>query len=81
MAALFQDADDMKAETPLMEENPTPKNNVTRLILGAPGKLDQRLNSLETRQLETRQAQPEKHYIGSENESWQNLSSGGGAEK
>ena len=79
MAAIFQDADDMKAHTPIMEENPTPKNRVEEQILGALGKLDQRLNSLEAKQ--NQPAQPEKHYIGSGSESWQDLPSGRGAEK
>ena len=48
--------DVMKAETPirfgtvaLMEENPNPTNKVEEQILGALGKLDKRLNSIETR--------------------------------
>ena len=76
MAAMFQDTDDMKAETPLMTENPTPKNKVEERMLGALGKLEQRLNSLETKQV---QAQPEKHYIGSGSESWADVASARGA--
>ena len=90
MAATFsRDADDMKAETPLMEENPTPKNKVGEQILAALGKLYQRLNSLETRQAPA--AQPERHYIGDDGaasaasaasaSTWQNLASDRGAEK
>ena len=75
MAATEKDADDMKAETPLMEENPTPMNKVEEQILGALGKLDKRSNSLETKQ-----TQPEKHYNGTASESWQNLSSDRGTE-
>ena len=77
MAAVFAEKgeNDMKAETPIMEENPTPKNKVEEQILGALGKLDKRLNSLETKQ-----TQPEKHYNGTASESWQDLSSDRGAE-
>ena len=66
-----------------MEENPTPRNKVEEQILGALGKLDQRLSSLETRQTqpETRQTQPEKYYIGAASESWQNLPSDRGGEE
>ena len=70
MAATERNGDDMQAETPLMEENPNPTNKVEEQILGALGKLDKRLNSLETTQ-----TQPEKHYDGTKSESWQNLSS------
>ena len=69
----------MKAQAPLMEENPTPKNRVEEQILGALGKLDQRLNSLEAKQ--NQPAQPAKHYIGSGSESWQDLPSGGSADQ
>ena len=64
----------MKVQLPLMEENPTPKNRVEAQILGALEKLDQRLHSLEARP--SQPAQPEKHYIGSGSESWQDLPSG-----
>ena len=76
LAANFQDPDDMKAETPLMTENPTPKNRVEEQIIGALGKLEQRLSSLETQQV---QPKPEKHYIGSGSESWAELPSARGA--
>ena len=49
MAATEKDADDMNAETPLMDENPIPENKVEAQILGALEKLDKRLNSIETR--------------------------------
>ena len=77
MAAMFSEkgADDMKAETPLMEENPSPTSKVEEHILGALGKLDSRLNSLETKQ-----KQPEKHYDGTASAAWQNLSSDRGTE-
>ena len=71
-----KDADAMKAEIPLLEENPIPETKVQEQMLGALEKLDKRLNSLETTQI-----QPEKHYTGTASESWQNLSSDGGAEK
>ena len=77
MAATEKGENDMNAETPLMEENPNPRNKVEEQILGALGKLDRRLNSLETKQ-----TQPEKHYPGTprDDKSWQNLSSDRGTE-
>ena len=58
------DADAMKAEIPLLEENPIPENNMQKQVLGALEKLDKRLNSLETMQ-----TQPEKPYNGTASES------------
>ena len=66
----------MKAEIPLMEENPTPRNKVEGQILGALEKLDKRLHTLETTP-----TQSEKHYTGTESGSWQNLPSDKGIEK
>ena len=76
MATTEKDADDMKAEVPLMDEYPIPENKVQEQVLGALEKLDQRLNSLETTQ-----TQPEKHYTTVGSGSWQNLSSDGDGER
>ena len=76
MAATGMDADDMRAETPLLEENPNPTNRVEEKILGALEKLNQRLSTLEMKH-----NQPEKHYDGTTSESWQALSSDAGAER
>ena len=76
MATTEKDADDMKAEVPLMDEYPIPENKVQEQVFGALEKLDQRLNSLETTQ-----TQPEKHYTTVGSGSWQNLSSDGDAER
>ena len=70
MTASEKDADAMKAEIPLMEENPIPESKVQEMMLGALEKLNTRLNTLETTQ-----TQPEKHYSGTASGSWQNLSS------
>ena len=67
-ATTEKDTDDMKAEIPLMEENPTPKNRVEEQILGALEKLDKRMSSLEAKQAPSNASA-----------SWQNLSSDGGA--
>ena len=82
MAAMFseKDADDMKAETPLMEENPNPTNKVEEQILGALEKLGQRMNSLETKQNQPETPQLEKHYDGTASEAWQNVPSDKGTE-
>ena len=79
MAAVFAEKgeNDMKAETPIMEENPTPKNKVEEQIIGALEKLDRRMSSLETKQVKPDET--EKHYpgtaSGTASESWQDLSS------
>ena len=65
-----KDADAMKAEIPLLEENPIPETKVQEQMLGALEKLDKRLNSLETVQ-----TQPEKRYVGMPDGSWQHLPS------
>ena len=70
-----KDADAMKAEIPLLEENPIPENKVEEQILRALENVDKRLNSLETKQ-----TQQEKHYTGPASESWQNLPSDRGTE-
>ena len=89
-----RDVDDMKAEIPLLEENPTPKNRVEELILGALEKMDRRLSTLETTQAQpeksheqnqaekhSEQNQAEKNSDGAASASWQNLPSDGAAEK
>ena len=79
MSATAPDADDMRAETPLMEELPLPRNSAEAQILGALEKINTRLTSLETTQAQP--AQPEKMYPATASESWKSLSTDGGAVK
>ena len=51
-------------------------NTMEEQVLGPLGILDQRLDSPEAKQ-----AQLERHYLGSGSESWQDLSTSGGAAK
>ena len=68
-----KDADAMRAEVPLMTENPTPTTNVEAQLLGALEKIDKRLNVIEARENDT------KSQSGTASDSWQ-IASDHGAE-
>ena len=80
----------MEAEAPLVEESPTPKNNVEESVLRALEKLDQRLSSFETKHtLENLDRRLSSFESGSQRlsslseliDSWKILSSDGGTEE
>ena len=63
----------MRAEVPLMTENPIPTTNVEAQLLGALEKIDKRLNVIEARENDTRS------QSGTASDSWQ-VASDHGAE-